>query len=272
MSDNNDLMDEFDGPEITEILEEGYQLLDGFIAWCEESLKLDARTSQQDCFNAEALLDFLANHHRKSVREMNEFELRWFAFSHYIRKAMAESETEDRLLSSLTRFFNYLTVEHELILTDWMRAVLDDTSYYASRRAGFHGLSSEDERAWKIGFVNWCSELDEDLDTRCLLLPRHLGDGVEWSDTGMGWREATLRFEANEQWQKDREELISQGAGYEDARRELTIAYLDWTDAPQDRLDGLSPAQVILAERLDAADEEIAQRGDDGDEEQNEFI
>src|SRR5580700_9883469 len=93
-----------DDTGITELLDIGYDQLDRFVEWSESTLRLDARTSQQDVFNAEALMDYLANHHRKLIADVNEYELRWFVFSHYIRKAMADTETEVRLLSSIERF------------------------------------------------------------------------------------------------------------------------------------------------------------------------
>ncbi len=139
--------------DVTDLLDIGYDQLDRYVAWSESALNLDTRTAQQDAFNAEALMDYVANHHRKAIADMNEYELRWFVFSHYIRKAMAEAATEERLLTSLTRFLGYLAQLHEIVITDWMRSVLDETNYYHTRRTAFHALSAEDEQAWKIGFT-----------------------------------------------------------------------------------------------------------------------
>lgn len=246
---------------ITELLDLGYQQLDGYLQWSESTLNLDTRTSQQDCFNAESLMDYLANRHKKALCDMNEYELRWFVFSHYIRKAMADVETEDRLLSSLARFMGYLDRQGDVITTDWMRAVLDESAYYQKRRASFHALSAEDEREWKQGFQEWCAELEDDLDLRCLLLPRDLGNGVTWSDN-MGWREATLRDEANLLWQRERDQLLTEGMGYEQIRDQLRISYLDWLEMPQSRLDGMSPAEMIVAEKLEAPESEPDEDGD----------
>src|SRR5580658_5002886 len=91
----DDMEDSEQAAGITELLDIGYQQLDRYVEWSESTLRLDTRTSQQDVFNAENLIDYLANNHRKSVLDMNEFELRWFVFSHYIRKAMADVETEE---------------------------------------------------------------------------------------------------------------------------------------------------------------------------------
>jgi hypothetical protein len=258
MSDELFSEDAFAEPDetgITELLDIGYDQLDRYVEWSETALKLDSRTSQQDVFNAEALMDYLANHHRKAIEDMNEYELRWFVFSHYIRKAMADAETEERLLSSLERFVGYLARMHEIEITDWMRSVLDETIYYHKRRTAYQALSAEDEQAWKIGFLEWCTELEDDLDMRCLLIPKDLGDGASWSDN-MGWREATLRDEANALWQRERDQLLAEGMGYDQIRDQLRIAYLDWVDTPQGRLDGLSPSEMILAERLEAPEAE----------------
>jgi len=261
--DEIELESEESGRGITDILDEGYGYLDGFVAWCTNELKLDQTTIRQDYLNAECFIDYIANNHRKAVQHVNEFELRWFVFSHYIRIELTDATTEERLLSSLQRFFNYLISQDVVAERDWVQGVLDDTTYYLARRSAYRSLNADDERAWKAGFENWCVELDEDLDTRCLLLPRQLGDGVLWSDA-MGWREATLRYEANDRWQAERDVLISQGTGYEDIRGQLLIEFLEWVDTPQPRLDDQTPADVILAERLESPEVEA----DEDDEEQ----
>src|SRR5262245_36276391 len=92
--------DEADSP-LQALLDEAYDQLDRFVDWVERYLELDTRIAQQDCFNAEFLIDYLVNQFEKAVAEINEFELRWFLFSHYLRKAMADAETEERLPDSL---------------------------------------------------------------------------------------------------------------------------------------------------------------------------
>ena len=197
--------------DIQEILDEGYERLDQFMQWGEETLGLDARTVQQDCFNAESLMDYLANSHRKRAEDVNEFELRWFVFSHYIRRAMADIETEERLPDSLRRYFEFLRSEHAYFVPDWLHAALDDRAFYEKRLRAYHALP-EDEREWQMGFRQWSEELEDDLDTRCLWLPREIGDGLQWQDP-MGWREAALYEEANRVWQSERTELLFAGAG-----------------------------------------------------------
>ncbi len=117
-------------------------------------------------------------------------------------------------------------------------------------------------RHGKLVSLEWCTQLDDDLDSRCLLVPRDLGNGETWSDK-MGWREATLRDECIARWQRERDHLLAEGMGYEQMRDRLQIAYLEWLDTPQVRLDGLSPADTIFAERLEAPEVEE----DDGLEE-----
>jgi hypothetical protein len=235
--------------DIGVLLDRAYELLDGFQAWLEESLNVDIRTAQQDCFNAESLLDYLANQHRKRADEVNEFELRWFAHSHYIRKAMADPETEERLLDSLYRFFHYLQHHTGAIVPGWVFSVLDDRAYYALRRSNYAELNSDDER--QDGFRIWNGELVEDLDTRCLWLPGEIGEGMEWG-ASMGWREATLQDEANRLWQDERAELLADGLDFESVRERLAGSYLFWADTPQDKLDDATPRQVIRGERYDS--------------------
>ena len=247
--------------EIQEILEIGYEQLDQFMQWSEETLGLDARTTQQDCFNAEFLMDYLANVHRKTAADINEFELRWFLFSHYIRQSMADTETEERLPDSLRRYFEFLRSEHAYFVPDWFYAVLDDSAFYMKRLHDFHALPAEDEREWQMGFRAWSEELESDLDTRSLWLPVELGEGLQWHDP-MGWREATLRDEANKIWQEERSELLWQGMDYESVRERLFITYTDWLNEAQDKLDGMTPLEVIQEEQAERAESE-----EDGDEE-----
>ena len=253
---------------IQEILELGYDQLDGFRAWVDERLEMGARIAEQDCFIAEFLIDYLANHQRKSVASINEFELRWFMFSHYIRKAMADEETEIRLPESLQRFFGYLRAEHLAVVPAWVPDVLDDVDFYVKRRQQYAALDSLDERAWEAEFRVWCDELEEDLDTRCLWLPRDIGDGIAWSDV-MGWREATLNAQANANWQRERAELLEQGLDFETVRDYLMDTYLAWLDTPQGRLDEQNPREVILAERMDREDEANEDASDS--DEQNDY-
>ena len=241
--------------DIQEILNEGYERLDQFMQWGEETLGLDARTVQQDCFNAESLLDFLANAHRKRSEDINEFELRWFVFSHYVRKAMADIETETRLPDSLRRYYEFLRSEHTYFVPDWLYDTLDDRAFYEKRLREYRALPEEDERAWEVGFRQWCEELEDDLDTRSLWLPREIGDGLQWQDP-MGWREATLYEEANQLWQNERTELLHNGMDFETARFRLTESYLGWLRMPQERLEDMTPLEIITQEREERAEAE----------------
>jgi hypothetical protein len=236
------------------LLDIGYDQLDGFVNWLEEQAGISTRIAQQDCFNAECLLDNLANHHRKTVEQINEFDLRWFLFSHYIRKAQADSETEERLTDSLFRFFTYLRSEHAFQVPDWVFNTLDDRAFYLKRRRDYAELDNVDERAWEEGFRDWCAELEEDLEIRCLWLPNDELLGIARADL-MGWREATLHDEANDLWQSQRDHLLRSGQDYDTIREHLTEAYLQWANAPQDRLEGQTPREVILAERLERSKE-----------------
>jgi len=258
MTEQNDWQedDEVDGGAgIGELLDEAYDLLDGFVVWLEDEAGLDTRTAQQDCFNAESLLDYLANHYQKSIREMNEFELRWFVFSHYIRHSIADTETEERLPDSLRRLSVYLRAEQAIDLPDWVPDVLDDGILYRKRREQYKALNPDDEAEWQQGYRLWSEELEEELDVRCLWLPRELGDGMFWGDV-MGWREATLYKEANELWQKERAALLSEGLDYETVRSRLLDTYLFWIESEQARLDGSTPRAVILEERSLSPDED----------------
>jgi hypothetical protein len=243
------------GSAIGALLDEAYDLLDGFVEWLESEAGLDTRTAQQDCFNAESLLDYLANHYQKSIRTMNEFELRWFVFSHYIRQSIADTETEERLPDSLRRLGIYLRSEQALDLPEWVPSVLDDSILYRKRREQYAGLNPDEEAEWQQGYRAWCEELEDELDVRCLWLPRELGDGMFWAEA-MGWREATLYQEANQLWQTERVSLLEDGMDYESVRSHLLDTYLFWIENEQERLGGKTPRAVILEERSERPEED----------------
>jgi hypothetical protein len=239
--------------DVQAILDESYDQLDRFVLWLEGYLELDTRTSQQDCFNAEFLLDYLASTFRKSATDINEFELRWFLFSHYIRKAMADAETEERLPDSLLRFFHFLEAEDAYTLPKWLAEALSERTYYLSRRQEYSMLDRENELVWQQGYRRWSAELEDHLDARCLWLPADMGKEMRWQEQA-GWREGTLREEANQRWQEERAEWLAEGWDFEALRARLTDSYLMWLDTPQERLDNETPREVVAQERLERAD------------------
>lgn len=53
----------------------------------------------------------------------------------------------------------------------------------------------------------------------------------------------------------NRHELIEQGYGVEDMRDRLADNYTLWLGTPQNRLDGMTPIEMILDERQQRAEE-----------------
>lgn len=260
-----DSPDESEDPDIEALLTIGYEQLDQFAGWLEEDRGLPLRVVQRDTFNAEALLDYLANYAHKPAAAADEYDLRWFVFSHYIRKAGADRETEERLLTSLRNFYTFLHHAHDSPPPAFLWETLDEPAFYLKRLREYAALDPEDERAWERGFRIWCEELEDDLDTRCLSLPRDLGQGLFWGDR-MGWREATLREEAIRRWQQERAELLSEAMDFETARAYLLSSYFEWLETPHPHLDGRTPAEVILEERLEQGVEESVE-----DEAENDY-
>ena len=248
-----DSFEEFDLNEsdIQTILDDGYDMLNEFQEWLEKSLKIDSDTAQQECYNAESLIEYLAYRARRHVQHIDEFHLRWFIFSHYIRNSIAGKETEERLLESISHLYQRLQLFAGFKQPDWMTATLEDQSFYLHRRSEYREMNGEDERQWQDQYRDWCEELENDLDARCLLMPRNLTESLKWGDK-MGWREATLYEEANNNWQKERVALLMDGLDYDSIRFDLTSAYNLWLQTEQSRLDEETPLTVILEERAEA--------------------
>jgi hypothetical protein len=246
--------DESETSEIEELLEVGYEQLDDFMGWLEMYRGLSAKLAQQDSFNAEAWIDYLANYERKTATEANEYDLRWFLFSHYLRKTLADQETALRLPISLANFYTYLQAEQGFAPPAWLRETLEDQGYYTQRREEFLALDEQDEESWQLGFRRWCEELDAELDMRGLLLPKDLGEGLRWGER-MGWREAALWSEANRLWQEERALLLGRGYSLKETVERLLHTYALWLETPQARLEERTPVEVILEERRDAEEE-----------------
>ncbi len=242
-----DVMEETD---IQEILDAGYDLLGEFQIWIEKSLKIDSDTSQQDLYNVESLMEYLAYRGRRSLQKVDEFHLRWFVFSHYIRHSNAGKETEEHMPESLKRLYYFLQNAKGMFLPDWIEATLEDQSFYIHRRTAFREMNGEDEAQWIEEYRTWSEEMDSDLDSRCLLLPREITENILWGDK-MGWREATLFEEANNLWQKERTELLLDGLDFESIRYDITSSYELWLSTPQIRLDDATPIEMILQERAE---------------------
>jgi hypothetical protein len=237
-----------ENPDIASLLDEGYETLDEFGRWLEEQLELPERTVQRDMFNAEAYVDYLANTAHKAPAAANEYDLRWFIHSHYIRKSLAERETAERLLHSISNFYHFQASTTGLRPAPWVSAILEDSTYYLKRLQEYGALDQEDERAWEMGFRAWCDDLIDDLDSRCLAMPREISGGLTWNDVSQ-WKEAGLRDEANRIWQEERERLLAQGFSFDEMRPPLLEAYERWVHTPQEKLDDQSPLEVIYDER-----------------------
>lgn len=236
-----------DLPGIEELLDQGYEQLDGFVQWLEAGGE-STRVAQQHCFNAEALLDYLANQQVKSVADADEYDLRWFLFSYAIRKSLADQETASRAPDSLRLFFSYLQQHWETPSLPWLGAVIEERETYHRRCREFAALDETDEQRWQQGFREWCAELEEDLDSRALWLANDLGGGLTWANA-MGWQEAALRMQAHRDWQRGREMLLNEGLDADAVRERLTVSLREWMDTAQERLGGATPREAIQGER-----------------------
>lgn len=257
--------DETNDADIQTMLDTGYEQLDAFVGWLEDRLGVDTRTAQQECFNAEQLIDFLANKQRKTAVQVNEFDIRWFVFSHYIRHVHADPNIEERLSDSLRRFYTFLEAVHGYINPDWLFEVLDDRTYYLNRRKAYTDLNNDDERAWEVEYRAWCAELEDHLDARDLWMPRDMGEGMNWGDM-MGWREDALRRQAHRRWLEERSELLAQGLDMGEVRHRLLESYYYWLDDAQFDLEDSSPRSIVREERAERADYGVDEtEGDDGE-------
>ncbi|MCS6775120.1 MAG: hypothetical protein RMJ43_15855 [Chloroherpetonaceae bacterium] len=214
---------------------------------------VDAHAAQRMCYNTEFFLDYLVNQFEKPVQQINEFELRWFLFSDYIRNARVDEDTALTVLDSLRYFFDFLSESESWSRPQFVDEVLSERAYYLERRRKYLLLDAENVLVWHTGYRRWCEELEDYLDARCLWLPRDMGKGMEWGEEA-GWREGTLRREAHRRWLEEREALLQEGWDFETVRTRLFDSLMVWLDTPQRRLGNATPREVIAQERSECAD------------------
>jgi hypothetical protein len=261
MQDDWDVLEEAieaERADVQDLMDTWYDTLSGFSAWLKEALELDETTIRQNCYHAELFLDYVIEAESKPITAINEFDLRWFFYYHAIRKMKGE-DSERYLPDSLRRYIEFLRVERDFEVEDWLYDVLDAREIYEERWKEYNKLQGGDQTDWLAGYRQWVGELEDDLDSRCLLLPREVGDDLTWAEE-MGWREGTFRRRAQRLWIISRNLLIEQGYSVNEMRDPLMHSYLYWLDTPQSVLEGLSPKEVILQERrerLEEAEEDI---------------
>ena len=105
--------------DIQALLELGYEQLDGFRIWVDERLEMGARIAEQDCFNAEFLIDYLANHQRKGISDINEFDCAGLCSVIIFVKRWLMRKRK-RVCPILQRFFGYLRSEHRELVPAWV--------------------------------------------------------------------------------------------------------------------------------------------------------
>lgn len=242
-------------PDIEEILFDLYSNLPEFEIWLDEKQKLSKIIIGCHLQNAEEYFDYIANEHQILFHHSTEFIVKWFVYSEYLRTTDTSEQEREILLSSLNLLNSFFKLKGKGIEDDWFIRVIEDDEYYQLRLTTYGSMEKLNEQEWKNAFDIWCVELNEMLDSKCLMVPNYIGDGMTWGNT-MGWREKTLMDEANRMWQYFRTELIGQGMSFEEMRPKLEGAFTRWLAEPQEKLDGLSPSQMIGLERMEREEQE----------------
>ncbi len=233
-----------------ELLDSGYDELDKYGNWLGTHTGTDNRTLERYSYVLEALIDYLANYPKTDFRSMTEYDLSWFCYFYFIRLGTPDSAMHDVLLPALSSFVTWMKFEYEWLSPSWLGSLIADETMYNRRLASYRLLETMSESDWTEAFDLWCNELNDYLDSRCMLIPSEIGNGITWGNT-MGWREKALYDHCARRWQHEREVRLNAGAGYEEIRQSLLNSYTSWLETPQERLDMASPREVIMLERMD---------------------
>lgn len=245
--------EEIEEADLSALYDSALEMQGRFERWVRCRSGIDALAVQRICYNTEFFLDYLVNQFEKPTQEINEFELRWFLFSYYIRNARVDEATNSTVLDALRYFFDFLSEVEGWARPQFVDDVLSERMYFMDRRRKYLLLPVENELVWQVGYRRWCEELEDNLDALCLWLPRDMGKGMEWGEEA-GWREGTLRREAHRQWLQEREYLLQEGWDFESMRSRLFNSLMLWLDTPQWRLGNATPREVILQERSECVD------------------
>ncbi len=246
---DDELLDQ-ETADTQDLLDSGYDELGRYAQWLDTHTSTDNRTSERYNYVLEALIDYLANYPKTDFRSMLEYDLTWFCYFYYIRQSTPDAAIQEALLPALSSFTSWMKYEYEWLAPSWLAPIVDDETLYNRRLANYRTLENLSESDWADAFEAWCNELNDYLDSRCMLVPREIGNGIVWGGT-MGWREKALYDHCARRWQHERESRLRAGAGYEEIRQTLLNSYTSWLETPQERLDMASPREVIMLERID---------------------
>ncbi|MDH7485097.1 MAG: hypothetical protein QHJ81_02340 [Anaerolineae bacterium] len=144
-------------------LEEAEALVHRFAQWLVKEKRLSPEEASNHGFNAHVLADYLICYEGLTLETVSEQALKWFLYSHYIRKVMAPRETELALPRSIGLLYEYLHVLGRVSDLGWIQALCADEQRYRARWQGYQDLDVEDEEAFRRGFGKWINELRQEI-------------------------------------------------------------------------------------------------------------
>lgn len=204
---------------------------------------LSKATARKHAINAMYLLEYLCRWSRVRFEALHEFDLRTFLYDWSPRKSSASRTDAKALLSSLKHFLRYLTSTADLRYP-WALEILKDRSTFLQR---FDDCPVGP--FWIPAVQTWRTVGQAHLEALALSPTGFLADDDQFGAT-MGRDEARLYEELQRLWLHWRDDVIEGGLHrWEDVMDVLRGRQRKWAAAPQGRLDGESPYQVILAER-----------------------
>ena len=117
--------------------------------------------------------------------------------------------------------------------------------------------------------VAWKEEIHSEMEELTLPIFPISADGWHFGEK-MGWQEGALCFEAEEMWLKHRDTLLAKGMDHDKVGTLLAASFLEWVEAPDERLEGLTPRKAIDIERaslpVEGKDEEYDDDEDDDED------
>lgn len=231
--------------DMDEFAEQQMVIAEEFRFWLEEK-GLKENKVRQYSLNVELFLKFLTYYQVIPVAAVHEYDLRFFLYEWYPRKALESDRRRAKtLLTSLKKFFQFLLEEEEISCT-WSGPILADRAIFIKRweSCPFNFMADQTTETWE-------QEGYADLDARQFHPDGNMGITSEWGEAGMGVEEEELHSELHRRWLIWRDELILSGIAHPgELRAELVERQRVWEQTPHPNYQHRPPIDVIEDERI----------------------
>lgn len=198
-------------------------------------------------FNIYMLVDYLADYEGKSVKDINELDLRIFMYNWIIHKALVPLPIKRVIPESVSVFYEFL--ENNKLIKDikWLKKICADKKYYQKRLKEYN-LIKTGSSDYQEKYAKWHNDLTEELYNLCLIPSSYLGEKEQWG-SAMGIRERSLYEQLSKYILQQKQKLETEGKTEpKENRATLDKLQKEWVARKVKKL-GMSPYEAVMQER-----------------------